>query len=97
MRKASELREEMMSKPNRHDAIAAAKKLVEEKIEYAFRDNQSSTTIYNLCYFPCDGYHGKGDKFNTEDEIVDWLMELGYSIKTERYCHGQNIRHVVSW
>ena len=97
MRKANELRKELISNPKRHDAIAVAKKFVEEHIEYAFSDNQSSTTIYSLESFPCDGYHGKGEEFNIIDDIVRWLMDLGYIVTTQRFCHGQRLRHVVSW
>ena len=67
MKKASELRKKLMSNPKRKDAIIAAKKWVERRIECEVEESPtlaSSTTLYNLDCFPCDGYHGKGEKFN---------------------------------
>ena len=99
MKKASELRKELMSNPNRPDAIAAAKKWVENRVEYALQESPTatSTAIYNLDCFPCDGYHGLGNRFDIEDEIVDWLMDLGYSLKRESMWRDGPIRHIVSW
>ena len=97
MRKASELQKELMDNPKRDDAIACAKLWIEKQVENAVGLNEWSTTIYNLECFPCDGYHGKGQEFNIIDDMIAWLTDLGYTVTTQRYCHGQRMRHVVSW